>query len=303
MGLGKTLMTLCMVAGDHHAQRADLAAGRAVGAPRPSLVVCPSTLVAHWGQEAARFFPHVFGRALLYAGPPKERARLRRPPPGGGAPPLQAASLVVTSYDVLANDLAHFTPLAWSYVALDEGHVIKNPKTKAAQAVRAVAATHRLVLTGTPIQNTVLELWSIFDFLMPGFLGTERAFKDAYAKPILASRELKVAERERERGLLAMEALHRQVLPFVLRRMKEDVLSELPPKIIQDYSCELTPLQVRLYEDFSRSVLKTGGLPPWPLPTRRAAAAAAAVRGQGQGPPPTAAPLALQAETAKAHRG
>ncbi|OSX69127.1 hypothetical protein BU14_1824s0001, partial [Porphyra umbilicalis] len=295
MGLGKTLMTLCMVAGDHHAQRSELAAGRAVGAPRPSLVVCPSTLVAHWGQEAARFFPHVFGRALLYAGPPKERARLRRPLPGGGAPPLEAASLVVTSYDVLANDLAHFTPLSWSYVALDEGHVIKNPKTKAAQAVRSVAATHRLVLTGTPIQNTVLELWSIFDFLMPGFLGTERSFKDAYAKPILASRELKVGERERERGLLAMEALHRQVLPFVLRRMKEDVLSELPPKIIQDYSCELTPLQVRLYEDFSRSVLKTGGLPP---SGADAAAAGGAEGGGGKGKaraPTRRTPFALQA--------
>eukprot|EP00170_Pyropia_yezoensis_P005721 contig_23237_g5738 len=295
MGLGKTLMTLCMIAGDHHTQRADIREGRSAGPPRASLVVCPSTLVAHWGQEAARFFPHVFDKVLLYAGPPKERARLRRAAAaaaGGNGSPLAAASLVVTSYDVLANDLPHFTSLSWSYVALDEGHVIKNPRTKAAAAVRSVAASHRLVLTGTPIQNTVLELWSIFDFLMPGFLGTERSFRDAYAKPILASRELKVGERERERGLLAMEALHRQVLPFVLRRMKEDVLSELPPKIIQDYSCELTPLQVRLYEDFSKNVLATG-LPP----STTAAAGGGGVGGtKGKGPAPAKrSPFALQA--------
>lgn len=132
---------------------------------------------------------------------------------------------MVTSYDVLAIDLTHFTSLSWSYVAVDEGHVIKNPPTKAAAAVRSVAASHRLVLKGTPIQNTVVELWPTFDFLMPGFSGTERSFGDTYAKPILASRELKMGERKRERGLLAMEALHRQVLPFVLRRMKEVVQS------------------------------------------------------------------------------
>ncbi|GAB0492105.1 hypothetical protein MMPV_003364 [Pyropia vietnamensis] len=298
MGLGKTLMTLCMIAGDHHTQRADIREGRSIGPPRASLVVCPSTLVAHWGQEAARFFPHVFDKVLLYAGPPKERARLRRAAAsaagGDGGSPLAAASLVITSYDVLANDLSHFTCLSWSYVALDEGHVIKNPRTKAAAAVRSVAASHRLVLTGTPIQNTVLELWSIFDFLMPGFLGTERSFRDAYAKPILASRELKVGERERERGLLAMEALHRQVLPFVLRRMKEDVLSELPPKIIQDYSCELTPLQVRLYEDFSKNVLATG-LPPSTTAVAGGSGAVGGTEGKGQAAAAKRSPFALQA--------
>nr|CAD7432736.1 unnamed protein product [Timema monikensis] len=96
-------------------------------------------------------------------------------------------------------------------------------------------------------------LWSLFDFLMPGFLGTEKQFTARYSKPILASRDAKSSPKEQEAGALAMEALHRQVLPFLLRRMKEDVLQDLPPKITQDYYCELSPLQERLYEDFARS--------------------------------------------------
>jgi TATA-binding protein-associated factor len=102
-------------------------------------------------------------------------------------------------------------------------------------------------------QNNVLELWSLFDFLMPGFLGTERQFNERFGKPILASRDSKTSSKEQEAGALALEALHKQVLPFLLRRLKEDVLSDLPPKIIQDYYCELSYVQKQLYEDFARS--------------------------------------------------
>jgi TATA-binding protein-associated factor len=118
--------------------------------------------------------------------------------------------------------------------------------------VKQVIANHRLILTGTPIQNNVVELWSLFDFLMPGFLGTEIEFNKLYTKPILASREAKSNSKEQENGTLAMEALHRQVLPFLLRRVKEDVLKDLPEKIIQDYYVDMCPLQVMLYEDFSK---------------------------------------------------
>lgn len=238
MGLGKTLMTLCMITGD-------FANMRSSGSHLPSLVVCPSTIVAHWVQEAERFFGHSLETILHYAGTPKNRTKYR------SSRVLSKASLVVTSYDILSNDLKYFEGVRWNYAVLDEGHVIKNPKTKTARAVRSVSANHRLILTGTPIQNSVLELWAMFDFLMPGFLGSEKSFKETYAKPIMASRDGKCTEADQEKGMIATEALHRQVLPFVLRRLKDDVLSELPPKIVQDYYCTMTPLQLRLYEDFA----------------------------------------------------
>jgi hypothetical protein len=125
---------------------------------------------------------------------------------------------------------------------------MQNPATKISQAVKAIQSQHRLILSGTPIQNNVLELWSLFDFLMPGFLGTEKVFREQYSKPILASKDGKASSQAQEAGALALEALHRQVLPFLLRRVKEDVLGDLPPKIIQDYYCDLSPIQRMLYE-------------------------------------------------------
>ena len=119
--------------------------------------------------------------------------------------------------------------------------------------MKSIRAMKRLILSGTPIQNSVLELWSLFDFLMPGFLGTERQFNERFGKPISNSRDAKSSSKEQEQGALALESLHRQVLPFVLRRMKEDVLDDLPPKIIQDYECELSEVQKLLYEEFGNS--------------------------------------------------
>lgn len=249
MGLGKTLMTLCIMAGDFATMQSN------ENVPcLPSLVVCPSTIVAHWVEEAQRFFGHVFPTILHYAGQPRLRARIRQ------SNDFRAASLVVTSYDVLSNDVAHFENVKWNYSVLDEGHVIKNPKTKVARAVRKLSPQHRLILTGTPIQNSVLELWAMFDFLMPGFLGTEASFKEMYGKPITASRDPKCTEADQQRGMVATESLHRQVLPFILRRLKDDVLQELPPKIMQDYYCSMTKLQVELYEDFSHGALGEGDL-------------------------------------------
>jgi TATA-binding protein-associated factor len=194
--------------------------------------------------------------------------------------------------------------LVWNFAVLDEGHVIKNPKSKTALAVKQVGlrARHRLILTGTPIQNNVLELWGLFDFLMPSFLGSEPHFNLVYSKPILASgRDLRVnrkrfsasfsdavasdpgtglgaarassygsgyreGEREGakdtiqaqqeaqliEAGELALDRLHRQVLPFMLRRTKQEVLEDLPPKIIQDILCPMTPLQQALYTAYEQ---------------------------------------------------
>ncbi|CAB1312496.1 unnamed protein product [Coregonus sp. 'balchen'] len=218
MGLGKTLQSICILAGDHYLRVQEYAKTKAADStPLPSLVVCPPTLTGHWVDEVGKFCTKEYLNPLHYTGPPTERARN-----------------------------IHF-----NYCILDEGHVIKNGKTKLSKAIKQLAANFRVILSGTPIQNNVLELWSLFDFLMPGFLGTERQFAARYGKPILASRDAKSSSREQEAGVLAMEALHRQVLPFLLRRMKKDVLQDLPPKIIQDYYCNLSPLQVGVEDTIS----------------------------------------------------
>ncbi|KAI3362605.1 hypothetical protein L3Q82_001692 [Scortum barcoo] len=249
MGLGKTLQSICILAGDHYLRAQEYAKTKAADCcPMPSLVVCPPTLTGHWVDEVGKFCTKEYLNPLHYTGPPTERMRLQHQ--------VKKHNLIVASYDVVRNDIDFFRNIKFNYCILDEGHVIKNGKTKLSKAIKQLAANFRVILSGTPIQNNVLELWSLFDFLMPGFLGTERQFAARYGKPILASRDAKSSSREQEAGVLAMEALHRQVLPFLLRRMKEDVLQDLPPKIIQDYYCNLSPLQVQLYEDFAKSRAK-----------------------------------------------
>lgn len=246
MGLGKTLQSICILAGDHFSKRKEYQkSGQKGSKPLQSLVVCPPTLTGHWVYEVEKFVKRKYLNPLHYFGPPAERYKLRKFFPDH--------NLIVASYDIVRNEIDFFSQIKWNYVILDEGHVIKNGKTKSSKAIKQLVAHHRLILSGTPIQNNVLELWSLFDFLMPGFLGTERQFMARYAKPILQSRDAKSSSKEQEAGVLAMEALHRQVLPFLLRRVKEDVLKDLPPKITQDYYCDLSPLQQQLYEDFART--------------------------------------------------
>uniref|UniRef100_A0A6P4F1M9 TATA-binding protein-associated factor 172 n=1 Tax=Drosophila rhopaloa TaxID=1041015 RepID=A0A6P4F1M9_DRORH len=244
MGLGKTLQTICILAGDHLHRQANNSANL------PSLVICPPTLTGHWVYEIEKFLTQgSILRPLHYYGFPVGREKLRNEIG-------TSCNLVVASYDTVRKDIDFFSGIHFNYCVLDEGHIIKNGKTKSSKAIKRLKANHRLILSGTPIQNNVLELWSLFDFLMPGFLGTEKQFVQRFSRPILASRDAKSSAKEQEAGVLAMEALHRQVLPFLLRRVKEDVLKDLPPKITQDLLCELSPLQLRLYEDFSNKHLK-----------------------------------------------
>ncbi|GFR58849.1 TATA-binding protein-associated factor 172 [Elysia marginata] len=249
MGLGKTLQSICVLATDHKERAAKYKESQDPGCvPMPSIVVCPPTLVGHWVYEVKKFVDESYLNPLMYAGPPTERLRLQKK--------VSKHNLIIASYDVVRNDVEFFSNIKWNYCILDEGHIIRNGKTKLAKATKQLPCNHRLILSGTPIQNNVLDLWSLFDFLMPGFLGTERQFQARYGRPILQSRDAKSSSREQEAGALAMEALHRQVLPFILRRLKEDVLQDLPPKIMQDYYCDLSPLQIQLYEDFAKSRAK-----------------------------------------------
>ncbi|KAI9293362.1 hypothetical protein K502DRAFT_293841, partial [Neoconidiobolus thromboides FSU 785] len=244
MGLGKTLQSICMLASDQYTRAALFKKTNNPDQKHlPSLVICPTTLIPHWYHEINTYTTNL--RPLCYSGVLFERRRI--------AHLIPQRDVVIMSYEIIRNDIEELSKYHWNYCILDEGHIIKNGKTKITKAIKQIKANHRLILSGTPIQNNVLELWSLFDFLMPGFLGTEKSFNEMYSKPILASREAKSSSKEQEAGALALEALHKQVLPFLLRRLKEDVLDDLPPKIIQDYYCDLGEVQKQLYDDFSKS--------------------------------------------------
>ncbi|KAI0078954.1 SNF2 chromatin remodeling protein [Panus rudis PR-1116 ss-1] len=242
MGLGKTLQSICILASKHHERAEKYKQTKSPDAKHlPSLIVCPPTLTGHWYYEILKYTDNL--KPMLYTGNSRERNRL--------LPKFNSHDVVITSYEVVRNDINNLQGYNWHYCILDEGHIIKNAKTKLTKAVKCLRANHRLILSGTPIQNNVLELWSLFDFLMPGFLGTETTFNERFSKPILSNRDGKA--KTGEAAALALEALHKQVLPFLLRRLKEDVLNDLPPKIIQDYYCELSELQKYMYDDFSKS--------------------------------------------------
>jgi TATA-binding protein-associated factor len=264
MGLGKTLQsTMIMAASTAEARQAFATTTLPSDAPRPHLIVCPATLVSHWPHEIDKFVDSSILSALRYGGTPAQRAQQRSS--------VKDHDVVVMSYESLRSDADWIASQQWMYCILDEGHAIRNPNSAVSKAAKRIRAQHRLVLSGTPIQNSVLELWAIFDFLMPGFLGSHRSFNAKYGKALAEARgtvsisdttntsttnnrKTKASTQKAvESGLLALEGLHRQVMPFVLRRTKDQVLSDLPPKIIQDVLCELSPLQRILYEQFSAS--------------------------------------------------
>lgn len=245
MGLGKTLQTICMIASDHYLRNEKFQKdGSIENRKLPSLIVCPPSLTGHWEEEFHTFAE--FMKVIVYAGPPSVRNKLKGDIVKGLKDDID---VVVTSYDVVRNDIEFISEFDFNYCVLDEGHIIKNAKSVLSKSVKQLKAEHRLILSGTPIQNNVVELWSLFDFLMPGFLGTYKQFDQKFAKPIALSKKNK-GKKEQENGALVLESLHKQVLPFMLRRLKEDVLADLPPKIIQDYYCELSNLQKQLYKDF-----------------------------------------------------
>jgi len=157
---------------------------------------------------------------------------------------------VVTSYSVLRSDVKQLASKSWIYCILDEGHLLKNPKTATAIAARRLRCRHKLILTGTPVQNKVHELWATFDFLMPNFLGTEKWFGKHFAKPIINGQLPGAVPACIGLGMDKLKSLHQQVLPFILRREKGQVMKELPPKTITDIPCPLSADQMKLYKEF-----------------------------------------------------
>src|SRR5204863_5217379 len=150
---------------------------------------------------------------------------------------IATSDLVVTSYALIRRDAERYRELEFDTVALDEAQHIKNRQTQNAQAVKAVKARHRIVLTGTPLENSVLDLWSIFDFLMPGYLGAAKDFRERYELPIA-----------KEKSAEAQARLARRLRPFMLRRLKKEVASDLPARLEQVSFCDLTPGQRSVYQ-------------------------------------------------------
>lgn len=220
MGLGKTVQTLAFLLQER-------AAGRAEG---PSLVVCPTSVVRNWHDEAARFAPDL--RVLVHHGADRARGKSLRAA-------LAGTDLVVTSYPHLRSDAAALGAIDWYAVVLDEAQQIKNPDTAQARAARQLRASVRLTLTGTPIENRLDELWSIVEFLNPGYLGTRSAFRQRLALPI-----------EREGDPHKTATLRRLVRPLVLRRLKSDrdVIQDLPDKVVQPAWVHLSEEQASLYQ-------------------------------------------------------
>jgi TATA-binding protein-associated factor len=237
MGLGKTLQALVAIALAHNDSKPG-------GSAPLSLVVCPSSVVGHWVAEIQKFFPNVFAATALI-GNAKERSKR-------WSDGMSDSHIVVTSYSVLRGDIERLRQPLWEYCVLDEGHLLKNPKTATAIAARQIRSCHRLILTGTPVQNRVSELWATFDFLMPNFLGSHAHFSKTFAHPIGKGQQPGASAHAINSSMDKLKLLHQQVLPFILRREKEQVLKELPPKCFTDIPCALTNEQAALYKSFCR---------------------------------------------------
>ena len=229
MGLGKTLQTLTWLS----LTRSD---PQAQG--KPALVVCPTSLVENWNREAETFVPEL--RRLVISGPDREKL----------FPQIASSDLVITSYALLRRDLDFYRAFQFSVAVLDEAQHIKNRSTQNAVAAKQINAVGRLVLTGTPVENSVADLWSIMDFLMPHYLGEYEMFRGNYELPITAG--------DRD-GAIAQAKLRRKIHPFLLRRLKKDVAKDLPDKITKVSFCQLTLDQQRVYNDLLTESRRTIG--------------------------------------------
>jgi len=218
MGLGKTVQALVWLS--------MLAAQRTDENHQPALIVCPTSLVENWADEAARFTPWLKIGTMTGA---DRHSKWKD---------LHELDLVITSYAIMRRDINLYEPIEFMAAVLDEAQHIKNHSTQNAKAAKRLRARHRLVLTGTPIENGVSDLWSIMDFLMPGYLGNHASFRTHVEQPIAQGGP---------EGELGQWKLRRKLRPFLMRRMKKDVAKELPPKIERIATCPLSGDQKKVY--------------------------------------------------------
>ena len=221
MGLGKTLQAIIAVTQN-----------KVENPEAQSIVVCPTSLMYNWKEEFSKFNPNL--RIAVVDNIPSQRRKILKD--------SSSFDVVITSYNLLQKDIEIYKGYHFDYVILDEAQHIKNRSTRNAKSVKQIQAAHRLILTGTPIENSLEELWSLFDFLMPGLLSTYDRFVEKYIRTATGGS-----------NAAHLEALRKKVSPFILRRMKEDVLDDLPPVSEVNYHCHLTEAQSALYHSYAAS--------------------------------------------------
>jgi hypothetical protein len=218
MGLGKTLQTLAWLA---------WLKGRNGKDPKPALVICPASVLHNWRREAARFTPEM-KVLVLESGAARHNLRKQIP----------QHDLIVTNYSLLRRDLEELQKFAFRAIILDEAQFIKNPGAQVTQSVKQLQSEHRLALTGTPLENRLLDLWSIVDFIQPGYLGTQDKFTETYEPR---------GENAESAQRIARKQLSAKLRPLLLRRLKKHVAKDLPDRIEQRRDCQLSDAQRKLY--------------------------------------------------------
>ncbi|MCF8365177.1 MAG: DEAD/DEAH box helicase [Bacteroidales bacterium] len=239
MGLGKTLQTLSLLVKHiNETKPADEPAPTLPSAhidlfselekletgAQPSLVVMPSSLIHNWSNEIQKFTPHI--KYLNYTGPQRHEL----------LPKISQSHLILTTYGTIRNDFEELKKIPFDYIILDESQIIKNPTSKTARAIFKLEAKYRLALSGTPIENSLMDLWSQMNFLNPGLLGDLKFFKDYFANPI-----------EKNNDEEKQKKLHLLIKPFILRRTKTQVEKELPQLSEEYVYCEMSPEQQLIY--------------------------------------------------------
>ncbi|MBK1646088.1 ATP-dependent helicase [Thiocapsa imhoffii] len=226
MGLGKTMQVI-----------ARLLSERESGPQPPTLLIAPTSVIGNWRKEVDIFAPSL--RTLIHHGPTRvqQPADLREQTAG--------LDLVITSYALARRDQALLSAIDWHRVVLDEAQNIKNPKAQQTKAILKIKSRHRLALTGTPVENRLTDLWSIFNFMQPGYLDTQSRFRKAYEIPV-----------QRDQNAVRATMLKRLVEPFILRRVKTDktIIQDLPDKVEAKQYCNLSREQAALYESVVRDV-------------------------------------------------
>lgn len=215
MGLGKTLQSIVYMVSEN--------------GNGPHLIVCPTSLVYNWQDECNNFAPQL--KTVVINGTPENRQELIKT--------SQQHDVIITSYPLIRRDYEFYKDLNLHTMFIDEAQYIKNPASQSAKSVKKIVARHKFALTGTPIENSLTELWSIFDFVLPGFLLSYGKFTEKYEKPII-----------RDEDKAVLEELIKRIQPFILRRMKKDVLKELPEKIETKLLTEMTEKQKLIYLSF-----------------------------------------------------